>query len=70
MVVSNGDIVRNMDNQNLAEIFCAIITQAIHKNYLQAKVDKTDNVWYNENIVKNVKDFLDEPYYNIGAKYE
>lgn len=66
MIVTNGDIVRNMDNQNLAEVFCAIITKAIHKDYLKEKVDNSDLMWYNENVVKNVKEFLDESYYETG----
>lgn len=37
-MVTNGDIVRNMDNQNLAEIFCAIISKTIHKDYLKRKI--------------------------------
>ena len=41
MLVTNGDIVRNMDNQNLAEVFCAIIKKAIHKDYLKEKVDNS-----------------------------
>lgn len=63
MLVTHGDIVRSMDNQNLAEVFCAIIKKAIHKDYLKEKVDNSTKEWYNENIVKNVKDWLDEPYY-------
>ena len=62
--VTNGDIVRNMDNQNLAEIFCEVIKSAIHKDYLREKVDNSTKEWYNENVVKNVKNWLDEPYYN------
>ncbi len=37
MLVTNGDIVRTLDNRNLAEIFCAIIKTAIHKDYLKEK---------------------------------
>lgn len=66
MLVTNGDVVRNMDNQNLAEVFCAIIKKAIHKNYLKDRVDNFTKEWYNENVVKNVKDWLDEPYYELG----
>lgn len=66
MTVTNGDIVRNMDNQNLAEIFCSIITRSIHKDYLKAEVDNSTKEWYNKNVVKNVKDWLDEPYYELG----
>ena len=64
-MVTNGDIVRNMNNQNLAEIFCSIITKSIHKDYLKAEVDKHTKEWYNKNVVKNVKDWLDEPYYEL-----
>ena len=67
MLVTNGDIVRNMDNQNLAEVFCAIISKTIRKDYLKRKIlfNKLDNVdimWYNENVVKGIKEWLDEPY--------
>ncbi len=62
MTVTNGDIVRNMDNQNLAEIFCSIITKSIHKDYLKEKVDKHTKEWYNDNVVKGIKEWLDEPY--------
>ena len=55
-----------MDNQNLAEVFCAIIKKAIHKDYLKEKVDNSTKEWYNKNVVKNVKDWLDEPYYEVG----
>lgn len=65
MIVTNGDIVRNMDNQNLAEVFCAIIKKAIHKNYLKEKVDNSTKEWYNKNVVENVKDWLDESYYEL-----
>lgn len=63
MLVTNGDVVRNMDNQSLAEIFCAIIKKVIHKDYLKEKVDNSTKEWYNDNVVKNVKDWLDKPYY-------
>ena len=66
MLVTNGDIVRNMDNQNLAEVFYAIIKKAIHKDYLKEKVDNSTKEWYNDNVVKNVKNWLDEPYYELG----
>ncbi|MBO7731824.1 MAG: hypothetical protein J6S67_04710 [Methanobrevibacter sp.] len=66
MLVTHGDIVRNMDNQNLAEVFCAIIKKAIHKDYLKDRVDNSTKEWYNKNVVKNVKDWLDEPYYELG----
>ena len=66
MLVTNGDIVRTLDNRNLAEIFCAIIKTAIHKDYLKEKVDNSTKEWYNKNVVKNVKDWLDEPYYELG----
>ena len=66
MLVTHGDIVRNMNNQDLAEVFCAIIKKAIHKDYLKEKVDNSTKEWYNENVVKNVKDWLDEPYYELG----
>ena len=65
MLVTHGDIVRNMDNQNLAEVFCAIIKKAIHKDYLKDRVDNSTKEWYNKNVVKNVKDWLDEPYYEL-----
>ena len=65
MLVTNGDIVRNMDNQNLAEVFCAIIKKAIHKDYLTEKVDNSTKEWYNKNVVKNIKDWLDKPYYKL-----
>lgn len=65
MLVTNGDVVRNMDNQNLAEVFCAIIKKAIYKDYLKDRVDNSTKEWYNENVVKNVKDWLDEPYYKL-----
>ena len=61
-MITNGDVVRNMDNQNLAEIFCTIIKKSIHKDYLKEKVDNTTKEWYNDNVVKNVKDWLNEPY--------
>ena len=63
MLVTNGDIVRNMNNQDLAEVFCAIIKKSIHKDYLKEKVDNSTKEWYNKNVVENVKDWLDEPYY-------
>lgn len=66
MLVTNGDIVRNMNNQDLAEIFCTIIKKAIYKDYLKEKVDNSTKEWYNKNVVKNVKDWLDEPYYEVG----
>ena len=62
MTVTNGDIVRNMDNQNLAEVFCSIILKSIHKDYLKTEVDKHTKEWYNENVVKGIKEWLDEPY--------
>lgn len=62
MLVTNGDIVRNMDNQNLAEVFCSIITKSIHKDYLKEKVDNSTKEWYNDNVVKGIKEWLDEPY--------
>lgn len=65
MTVTNGDIVRNMNNQNLAEIFCTIIKKAIHKDYLKERVDNSTKEWYNDNVIKNVKDWLDEPYYEL-----
>ena len=64
--VTNGDIIRNMDNQSLAEVFCEVIKKAIYKNYLKEKIDKSTKEWYNKNVVKNVKDWLDEPYYELG----
>lgn len=65
-MITNGDIVRGMNNQNLAEVFCSIIKKAIHKDYLKERVDNLDPTWYNDNVVKNVKDWLDEPYYELG----
>lgn len=65
-MVTNGDIIRNMNNQNLAEIFCEIINNAIRKNYLKEKVDNSTKEWYNKNVIENVKDWLDEPYYTKG----
>lgn len=60
--ITNGDIVRNMDNQSLAVIFCILISHTIDKK-LRFKLDNSGKEWYNENTVKNVKDWLDEPYY-------
>lgn len=61
-MITNGDIVRDMNNQSLAEMFCAVIKKAVYKDYLKIKVDNVTEEWYNENIVKNIKDWLDEPY--------
>lgn len=66
-MVTNGDIIRNMDNQNLTEIFCEIINNVICKNYLKEKVDNSTKEWYNKNVIENVKDWLDEPYYELGG---
>lgn len=55
-----------MNNQNLAEIFCEIINNAIRKNYLKEKVDNSTKEWYNKNVIENVKDWIDEPYYELG----
>lgn len=60
--MTNGDMVRNMNNQSLAEIFCILISHTIDEK-LRFKLDKSGKEWYNENVVKNVKDWLDEPYY-------
>lgn len=65
-MVTNGDIIRNIDNQNLVEIFCEVVNNAIRKNYLKEKVDNTPKEWYNKNVIENVKDWLDEPYYELG----
>lgn len=62
MMVTNGDIVRNMDNQNLAELFCFIITKSIYKDYLKVEIDKRTKEWYNDNVVKGIKEWFDEPY--------
>ena len=66
MTITNGDVVRTMDNQNLAEIFCAIIKKAIHKDYLKEKVDNVTEKWYNDNVVKGIKEWLDEPFEETG----
>lgn len=55
-----------MNNQNLAEIFYEIINNAIRKNYLKEKVDNSTKEWYNKNVIENVKNWLDEPYYTKG----
>lgn len=64
-MVTNGDIVRDMNNQNLAEMFYSLITKSIHKDYLEVEVDKYTKEWYNDNVVKGIKEWLDEPYYEL-----
>lgn len=66
MLVTNGDIVRNMTNKDLAEIFCTLISHKINKD-LEFKLDKSSKEWYNENVVNGIKEWLDEPYYDINC---
>ena len=66
-MVTNGDIVRDMNNQNLAELFCSLITKTAKRNYLHKKVDKMTEEWYNEKVIKGIKEWLDEPYYGKGS---
>lgn len=75
MIVTNGDIVRTLNNQSLAEVFCALITKTSKKGRMfHKKVDKLDKKSYNDNIISGVKEWLDEPYYdknyNIHSKEE
>lgn len=60
-MITNGDIVRNMDNQNLAEIFCTLISHQTNK----INIDKVTEEWYNDNVIKGIKEWLDEPYYDL-----
>lgn len=60
MTISNGDVVRNMNNQSLAEIFCTLIRHEVEK-----RLDNPSEEWYNENVVKGIKEWLDEPYYGL-----
>ena len=62
MLVTNGDIVRTLNNQDLAEVFCALITKTAKRKNLWKKLDKITNEWYNDNVVKGIKEWLDEPY--------
>ena len=69
MIVTNGDIVRTLNNQDLAEVFCALITKTSKKGKMfHKKVDKLDKKCYNDNIVSGVKEWLDEPYYDKDYK--
>ena len=61
--ITNGDIVRTMDNQSLAEVFCILIDKASRKENFHIEVDKHTKEWYNENVVKGIKEWLDESYY-------
>ena len=61
MLVTNGDIVRTLDNRNLAEVFCALITKTSLKDSIFHKKVKE---CYNDDIILGVKDWLDEPYYD------
>ena len=65
MLVTNGDIVRTLNNQNLAEVLCALITQTSKKGRIfHKKVDKMSKECYNDRVVKGIKEWLDEPYYD------
>lgn len=64
MLVTNGDVLRTLDNQRLAEIFCTIIEKTARKRNIRKRLDKKTREWYNENVVKGVKEWLDEPYYD------
>ena len=63
MLVTNGDIVRNMTNQDLAEIFCTLIRHKVNKKS-EFIIDKSSNEWYNDTVIKGIKEWLDEPYYD------
>ena len=63
-MITNGDIVRNMTNQDLAEIFCTLISHKVDKK-CEFTLDNSSKEWYNENVIKGIKEWLDEPYYKI-----
>lgn len=63
MLVTNGDIVRNMTNQDLAEVFCTLIRHKVNKKS-EFIIDKSSKEWYNDTVIKGIKEWLDEPYYD------
>lgn len=63
--VTNGDVIRNMDNQSLAELLCSLIDKVSRHKFIHIEVDKHTKEWYNENIIKTIKDWFDEPYYGL-----
>ena len=63
-MITNGDVVRNMNNQSLAEIFCTLISHKVNKKH-EFALDKSSKEWYNENVVEGIKEWLDEPYYGL-----
>ena len=64
-MITNGDVVRTMDNQSLAEIFCSLIEKTLERDFLKERLDKCTREWYNENVIKGIKEWLDEPYYGM-----
>lgn len=50
MKITNGDIIRNMNNKNLAE-FLYVLLERIQKPT-------------NDSVIKHIEDWLDEDYYS------